>query len=378
MDPRVFVVATEEQQYVYSAFSDFLASRFRSSQGDPRLCDDDRLRKLTAEFEKRWLSGEISHNPADRNSKKKSRYHPRGTVLSKEIADDFLRDRDWWNLFRFKSIDDEAAETLQKYDGEGLYLTGVTQLSDAAAQSLSKFDGLALELNNLKELSASAASGLAKFRWDLFLDGLRNLTPAAAENLGKFRGYSLSLNGLRSLPDDIAASLGKLGRRRSQPTVNLNGIRTLTDVAAESLSRLRPNLELGGLRNLSVAAAFRLEEHKLIKSLTDADAKTCSDALRKFDEYNLNLSSLRSLPASIAQAIATFKGGGISLRGLKTLSPLAAKNLAKYKGNSIEFEDLNRLSPVAAENLCEFQGELNLDPDNFSEEVATIFEQNEK
>jgi len=72
---------------------------------------------------------------------------PEEKILTKEIAEQFLKDEDSVDLEEFTSIEDDAAETL----GEGsasltanglfqerprLSLDGLTSLSDAAAESL--------------------------------------------------------------------------------------------------------------------------------------------------------------------------------------------------------------------------------------------------
>ena len=58
-------------------------------------------------------------------------------VLTKEIAEQFLAANGAFDLCEFTSIEDDAVETLSKYEVE-LQLRGLTSLSDAAAKSLSK------------------------------------------------------------------------------------------------------------------------------------------------------------------------------------------------------------------------------------------------
>ena len=82
--------------------------------------------------------------------------------LTKEIAEQFLEDEDSVDdLYVFSAIADAAAESLSKYEGDYLYLTGLTELSNAGAKSLSKYEG------------------------NFFLDGLFELSDAAAESPSK-------------------------------------------------------------------------------------------------------------------------------------------------------------------------------------------------
>ena len=76
------------------------------------------------------------------------------TVLTKEIAEQFLEDEYAVGLNQFTSIEDAAAERLSKFEGENLYLNGLTELSDAAAVSLSKywaFNGFVILIRPLRE-----------------------------------------------------------------------------------------------------------------------------------------------------------------------------------------------------------------------------------
>jgi len=109
------------------------------------------------------------------------------TVLTKDIAEQFLADEDSVDLGEFMAIEDAAPESLSKHK-EGLYLDGMTELSDAAAESLSKCEG-GLDLRGLTKLSDAAAKILGKHKGSLYLNSLTSLSDAAAESLGKKWGY---------------------------------------------------------------------------------------------------------------------------------------------------------------------------------------------
>ena len=63
-----------------------------------------------------------------------------GSVLTVEIANQYLADSASVKTDQFTSIKDAAAEALSKHDGD-LYLRGLTSLSDVAAEALSKHEG---------------------------------------------------------------------------------------------------------------------------------------------------------------------------------------------------------------------------------------------
>ena len=74
-------------------------------------------------------------------------------VLTREIAEEFLADADSVDLSEFTAIEDAAAESLSKYEGE-LNLRGLTELSDAAAGHLAKHPNLVIQYGDLPESAA--------------------------------------------------------------------------------------------------------------------------------------------------------------------------------------------------------------------------------
>jgi hypothetical protein len=94
----------------------------------------------------------------------------KGGVLTKLIAEQFLKDKDSVDLSGFTSIDDDAAEALGK-SSESINLNGLTNLSDAAAIALGEGSG-ELELDGLASLSDAAAKGLGKHKRYMSLGSL--------------------------------------------------------------------------------------------------------------------------------------------------------------------------------------------------------------
>ena len=109
-------------------------------------------------------------------------------VLTKNIAKQFLEDEDSAvDLDEFTAIEDAAAKSLSKYEGD-LYLDGLTSLSDAAAKSLSKHEG-DLNLDGLTSLSDAAAKSLSKHEGDLSLD-LDDIPESAASILRQHPSFA--------------------------------------------------------------------------------------------------------------------------------------------------------------------------------------------
>jgi hypothetical protein len=112
--------------------------------------------------------------------------------LTKKIAERFLADPDSVYLWGFTAVEDDAAESLGKHEGE-LQLNGLTSLSDVAAESLSKHEG-ELQLNGLTSLSDVAAESLSKHEGILDLSGLREISQAAAQYLSRLDYPNLHIN----------------------------------------------------------------------------------------------------------------------------------------------------------------------------------------
>jgi hypothetical protein len=83
-----------------------------------------------------------------------------GKVLTKAIAEKFLKNKNSVDLSEFTSIDDNAAQALARHKGY-LDLSSLTSLSDTAAHALAPHKGH-IFLNGLQKLSANGASQLVK------------------------------------------------------------------------------------------------------------------------------------------------------------------------------------------------------------------------
>ena len=363
------------------------------------------------------------------------------TSLSNVGAESLSRHEGGLYLGGLKTLNNAAAEALSKHEGE-LHLSGLKNLSDAAAKALGKhkgelsLGGLAslsdspghialaeklasqkgeLGLSRLKSLSDAAAEALSKYEGELDLGGLKSLSDATAEALSKHKG-DLDFWHLESLSDSPGhvALAKKLARQKGE--LNLWRLKSLGDAAAKALSMYKKDLriddlvslndspghialagklasqkgelDLGGLKNLSVAAAEALTKHKGelslwgLKSLSDTVAKSLSK-----HKGPLNLQGLKSLSSAVAEALSKHEGdldlmglnslsdspGHVALAGklarqkgdlrlyyLKSLSDSAAEALSKREGK-LDLHGLKSLSDAAAEALSKFEGDLNLD-----------------
>jgi predicted DNA-binding WGR domain protein len=139
----------------------------------------------------------------------------KGKVLTKAIAEEFLKAKHSVDLTGFTSIKDDAAQALAKHKGY-LHLRGLKSLNDKAAQCLGQHQG------------------------DLYLCGLKSLRDGAAQALAQHQG-SLDLWGLESLSDGAAQALAQ-----HQGDLYLRSLTSLSDVAAQALAQHQGELHLSG------------------------------------------------------------------------------------------------------------------------------------
>jgi len=140
----------------------------------------------------------------------------------------------------------------------------------------------------------------------------------------------------------VPGRLESLGKHEGD--LYLNGLTSLSDAAAQSLSRYRGSLELGGGAHWQNA----------MKDLTDAAA----ESLSKHKGGDLSLGGLTSLSDAAAEFLSKHEGD-LSLYRLTSLSDAAAESLSKHEG-ALDLRGLTELSDAAAESLGKYKGELSL------------------
>jgi hypothetical protein len=288
------------------------------------------------------------------------------TSLSNAGAESLSRHDGGLYLGGLNTLNNVAAEALSKHEGE-LHLGGLKNLSDAAAESLSKHRG-DLRLYGLKSLTdtpghIALAEKLASQKGDLDLDGLKNLSDSAAESLSKHKG-DLSLYGLTNLSDAVGEALSK-----HKGDLDFWHLETLSDTPghialAEKLGSQKGDLNLYDLESLSDAAAEALSKHKGdlrlddLTSLNDSPGHIALAGKLASQKGELDLGGLKSLSDAAAEALSKHKGK-LSLWGLKSLSDAAAESLSKHKGD-LNLYGLKSLSDAAAESLSKHKGDLDL------------------
>ena len=283
------------------------------------------------------------------------------------LAEKFASQKGELGLSSLKSLSDGAAEALSKYDGE-LGLGGLKSLSDGAAEALSKHKG-DLDCSYLESLSDSPghvalAKKLASQKGELNLWRLKSLGDAAAKALSMYK-KDLRIDDLVSLNDSPGhiALAGKLASQKRE--LDLGGLKNLSVAAAEALSKHKGELSLWGLKSLSDTVAKSLSKHKGplnlqgLESLSSAVAEALSKHEGDLDLMHLN--SLSDFPGHVALAgkLARQKGD-LRLYYLKSLSDSAAEALSKREGK-LDLHGLKSLSDAAAEALSKLEGDLNLD-----------------
>jgi hypothetical protein len=133
-------------------------------------------------------------------------------ILTREIAEKFLKDNDSVDLEKFTSLEDDAAKVLAEHKGS-LRLNGITTLSKAAASYLAKAAPLPGEDNNFINLeslipSIDVARQLAKYQGDQIEFDLASIDLPFVKAMAPFKG-NLWLGNVSQLDDDVAGALAK-------------------------------------------------------------------------------------------------------------------------------------------------------------------------
>lgn len=285
-------------------------------------------------------------------------------LLTLQIAKEFLKDPDAFDLRDYETLSDEAAAVIADYE-DSLYLSGLTQLSAKSADALSRHKGY-IDLNGLTELSDDAALSLSKHVGDLELNGISEISEKAAEALSKHQG-AIKLSGLTSISDTLAIALPAMAKMAEfREALDLSGLTSISDKAAEALSSCDESIILNGLTSLSEKAAASFGKHEgdslslnRLTSLTDKAAEGLSKHKGGPYDNNLFLNGLTDLSDKAADSLAKFKGR-LYLNGLTKLSDAAAEALSKH-ANHLYLTDLMEISEKGIAALLRHKGELQLE-----------------
>jgi hypothetical protein len=301
-------------------------------------------------------------------------------VLTREIAEQLLKEKEPLRFEDYTALDDDAAEILATHKGE-LILDGLKEISDESATSLTNYqhEDNALHLNGISKLFHSVAESLGKYNGKLIhLNSLVELTDITAASLSNFRG-ELSLTGLTELSESTAASLAK-----HKGLLKLDGLTELSETVAENLVNHQGELSLNRLAELSESVAESLAKYKGETLPLNALTKLSDVAAANLSKYGgeLLLNGLTEISDSVASSLANHKGK-LSLNGLVELKDQQAKILSKHTGELIldsvteldafyfEIKNYQRISPTGSD------GEVlssNDDGAVFTDEADFIFQ----
>jgi len=127
------------------------------------------------------------------------------TVLTKEIAEQIVADRDSGAECDYSSITTDAAMVLSGFDGE-LTFHDLESISDEVAEIFSRYKGPWLDFPGLGSLTEKSAASLAKVPGYLGFLVLDELSEKAAELLSEKHG-ELYIGALDCMPESVADTL---------------------------------------------------------------------------------------------------------------------------------------------------------------------------
>jgi hypothetical protein len=175
------------------------------------------------------------------------------------------------------------------------------------------------------------------------LQGLKIVDADVAKALSGYRGNAILLTGLTTIDADAAEAFAGFSGAVFVPVA----------VQQEFIRRNPLNAKTACMH----AAVLKGD----LTSVTTLEADTAK-ALARFKGYSLMLHDVTSLDADTARALAEFQGGMLSLCGLRTLDAAAARALAEFKGTVLDLRGLDALDADTAKALATYKcGDLLLD-----------------
>ena len=285
-------------------------------------------------------------------------------VLTKEIAEQFLADEYSVDLNEFTSIEDAAAESLGKYEGD-LYLDGLTEISDTAAEVLSKHEGR-LSLGGLTHLSDAVVESLSNHKSELSFHYLEKITDQQAYKL------VFSLGTVRWPTAETLAFRNKNGKSISPQAIAASRKQEVNDdllTVVDNVADMLCNTVKYAYGHLLRYACLR---HEIQMELANNCGRITSALVKKIanleEDYEINLLSKEDICVCEEQnlyAACDFLANGTSI------DDKAAGLLTKREGD-LCLGDLVTLSDGAAELLSEYEGNLIIELNSLPESAAAI------
>ena len=323
----------------------------------------------------------------------------KGRVVARELAGH----RGALALDGLKSIDEETARELLRFEGSSLSLNGLTTIDSGVARELLKFEGGRLSLDGLKSIYDDVTFGLEmlaglespdaeirsrarrlyeEWRFGEYLLNnpgeivslnpkqaaqlvskypgtlsLPNLTvivngKEVGRELAKSKGY-LSLGGLQSIDKDFARELATSSARR----LDLDGLTSVDKEVARELAQFKGRyLWLRKLKSIDKDVARELASFKnelRLDGLTSID-KDVAQELSKFTAY-MYLDGLTSIGKDVAQLLAKSTARGLSFNGLESIDKGVVRELVSFQGG-LYLNGLKSMDQDVAQELAKFDG----------------------
>lgn len=299
----------------------------------------------------------------------------RGEVLSLEI----------------KSISIGLARALSQRVG-ALYLDELESLPDDAAMEFSSFiPNCWLSLGGLSEISDLSVEALAKRGGWLNLSGLKSISKDGVESLARIESLQVDrkIKNLISKYRMVLSREGKqnanimvknksvasanmtalIPQKKDQKVKNLSPLKQLillediTDDHVELINKVMQKQDFcfthNNIRSMTISAAREFANHDCILVLTLSDLSESVARELSNNRLVLDLKGFDSLTAEAARALSMHKGSQLYLSSLTTLPDSVAQELAAYCGQ-LDLTGVTSLSDVAATALATHKGELNL------------------
>lgn len=283
----------------------------------------------------------------------------------------------------YESLDVGAAKVLAAVPKGGLLdLSRIRELPAPVAAALSSYEGY-LGLHSIRSLSLAAAKHLAAHKGGLYLGGLGRVSDEVAAVVITFRdslgGNNFLSNGRLGqlkrqvsrrkvfdglqLGPKLTASIAKRIRSDEIRPFTITGcFRAIDKEAAEILvsGRQKEDLDLGGLRTLSVEEAEALMQCKAAVDLSGLEKLSASTASVIGKQWTggrvgarLLLDGLRTLPEDSAKGLSGCRGP-LSLNGVEELTLDAASCLTRC--SDVELQGLLRVDDEVLEMLDKKRG----------------------
>lgn len=189
--------------------------------------------------------------------------------------------------------------------------------------------------------------------------------------------YGAPLKNICSITPEIAQELSNIKNRDLSEGLVLDGLTSMEEDVAKQLAKLKANLSLKGLPEVSefvFAALCEMKQGALdlsgLKMLPRITADTIKALSKKRKNHQIKLNGIVMINEEEAEMLSKYTGNFLFLEGIQSLGLQAAKKLAHWKGCVFEpnihpqaclyLSGLKELTDDEAQALASFTGELNL------------------